>query len=83
MPLPESILNKPVLMIGLDMYYMAFWDLMADRLSSGSGAGMIQWSAINQYAQSIGIEDVDEQARFKTIISQMDMEYLQYIRNKK
>lgn len=81
MPLPEAILNKPTLSMGLDLYYMAFWDLMADRLSSPNGAGMIKWSAINQYAISIGILDVDEQSRFKSIISHLDMEYLEHVRN--
>jgi hypothetical protein len=82
MPLPEAILNKPTLDIGLEFYYRAFWDLMADRLSGMGGSGMIKWTAIKEYADTYDVGDLDDFERFKVIITHLDMTYLDYTRSK-
>lgn len=82
MPLPEWILEKPELHTGLELYYRAFWDLMADRLSGMGGLGMIKWTAMREYATAYGILDLDEFVRFKLIVTSIDMTYLEYTRSK-
>lgn len=48
-PLPEKIANAPTIHRGLEIYYVAFWELSTCR-SSGFGAGPIPWDAIDRYA---------------------------------
>lgn len=81
-PLPDFIKNKPTLQAGLDLYYVAFWDLMGDRVTGGTSLGMIKWSAIDQYAARLGLDDLDEFHRFKTVLHRLDMAYMQSERDK-
>jgi hypothetical protein len=82
MPIPEVFLNKPQLMLGLEFYYMAFWDLVSDRLAGSNGAGMILYSAISTWAKDHNIHNPDELDRLKYIIHNIDMAYLNYYRPK-
>ena len=82
MPLPEAILNKPILTPGLELYYRAFWDLMADRQSGMNGVGMIQYSAISLWLTDHCMMDLDERDRFKIVLNYLDMAYLDHVRGK-
>ncbi len=82
MPLPDAIANKPTLIHGLELYYGAFWDLIADRLSGMSGVGAIKYTALSVWLSDNRIYDLDDRNRFKVIINHMDMVYLNHIRSK-
>ena len=82
MPLPEAILNKPSLIPGLELYYRAFWDLMADRQSGMGGTGMIQYTAVSLWLSDHLITDLDDRDRFKIILNYLDMTYLNHVRGK-
>lgn len=54
-PLPEKIANAPTIRQGLEVYYVAFWELSTCR-PIGMGVGQIPWTAIDQYAARQGWE---------------------------
>jgi hypothetical protein len=76
MPLPDAIANKPELVLGLEMYWRAFWELSTDR-AIGMAEGPIPWSSMNRYAIRYGLHDEDYD-RFVLIIKGMDREYIGY-----
>lgn len=82
MPIPDAIANKPRLLYGLELHYMAFWDLMADRMVGMGGVGMIPYTAISRWMDDHGVTDLDERHRFKTIMHHLDMNYLEYERGR-
>jgi hypothetical protein len=53
-PLPPKILNKPELVVGLELYLEAYMDLQGDR--GGMGDGRIPWTAVQKYADVHGYE---------------------------
>lgn len=48
MPIPKKIQNAPELLLGLQLFYMAFLDLSSSRLM-GMEEGYIPWGAIQEY----------------------------------
>ena len=48
----------------------------------GTSLGMIKWTAVDQYATRMGLDDLDEFHRFKTVLHKMDMEYMKSQRDK-
>lgn len=50
-PLPHKIENAPSLLPGLELYYIAFIDLMASR-QMGFAVGAIQWEVVQYYCDS-------------------------------
>lgn len=69
-PLPERILNKPVLFEGLQFILEAFFDLDSER-HHGNGLQRIPWSSIVKYAKLYEIED-QEFEEFQYLIKRMD-----------
>ena len=82
MPLPKAILDKPDLHPGLEFYYKGFWDLMADRMTGMNGSSMIRYTAMSVWMNDHDLLDGDERDRFKIIITNIDMVYLEYVRSK-
>lgn len=76
MPLPDSILNKPILSYGLDFFWRAFWELSTDR-DIGMSEGPIPWSSMDRWALRHEI-DGDEFNRFVLIMRAMDSAYIEY-----
>jgi len=74
MPLPDSIIDKPSLVNGLEFYWKAFSDLSSDR-DIGMGEGPIPWSAIHQWGTRNKIWG-DDFERLTMIIRGMDEVYL-------
>ena len=56
LPLPEKIQNAPVLRPGLELYYIAFLDLMASRVT-GMGLSPIWWSTVQIYCDAKGPDE--------------------------
>ncbi len=77
-PLPKSILEAPRLMLGLDFYMNAFYDLTTCRYSQG---GPRPHSEIARWCDDNGIVGLEFE-RFATIIRSLDNEMLS-ISNKK
>ena len=76
MPLPDAIANRPVLNLGLDLYYIAFLDLTTTR-QVGMAEGPISWTSIKDYciAKDLG-EELTEDMFY--IIPRLDQTYLKY-----
>jgi len=81
-PIPQAILDKPELSVGLELYYMAFWDLMSDRSAGMNGAGMIHYVSMSKWMDDYGFTDRDERHRFKRVLHRLDINYLEYERGK-
>lgn len=80
-PLPQRIENAPSLLPGLELYYIAFTDLMASR-QTGFGLGPIWWDTIQRYCDVHGI--VGEQAEdMHYHIREMDTVYMKHHSKKK
>lgn len=75
-PLPEKIANAPVILKGLEGYYIAFWELSTDR-QQGMGCGPIPWSSIDRWCDREGLvgEDYDY---LLDMIRAMDRTFLAY-----
>lgn len=74
MPLPDHIKERPKVMIGLGIYWKAFWELSTCR-AIGMMEGPIPWLAMRAYAKDIGLTGLSKM-RFYDIIRSMDNEYL-------
>lgn len=77
MPAPKWIAEKPELNIGLEFYYMAFWDLNGTRQVAQGGEGPIPWTSYNYYGHRHNVWGL-EFDRFVYIMRYMDNEYLTY-----
>ena len=73
MPVPEGILNKPYLSMGLEIYYYAFLDLSVERNPKDAP---ITLRSMMEYAQCWGY-DQDLMERFVWLVSRMDKAYLE------
>ena len=80
LPLPEKIQNAPSLRPGLELYYIAFQDLMASR-SSGMGIGPIWWSTVQSYCEAKGLDENQTEAMHNHIKA-MDTVYLKHVNKK-
>lgn len=76
MPLPAVMANKPRLLMGLDFYWRAFWELSTDR-DIGMAEGPIPWTAMNQWAIRYNIVNY-EFDRFVILIKGMDSVYIDH-----
>lgn len=74
---PEAIQDAPDLLLGLGLYYEAYFDLSADRGLNDR----IPWSAMRQYADWLGLEGEDFD-RFVYLIKQMDEERAEVVKSK-
>lgn len=76
---PDKILNRPELIEGLALFYVAFADLTTDR-SVGMAEGPIPWSSIVRYAGIYGFDD-DLREDLLYLVRAMDRAYLKYRRD--
>lgn len=71
------IANAPEILLGLQVFYIAFMDLTSCRGSGYSTEGPIGWLAINQYADAKGFEDEQREDLFY-FVGKLDLVYLDY-----
>lgn len=78
--LPERIANAPSILVGLELYYLGFLDLMSSR-DSGFSLGPIWWTTIQTYCEKKGLDDEQTQSMHFHIVK-MDAAYLEIMRKK-
>lgn len=76
-PLPNSIANAPDLEIGLQLFYVAFFELSTCRSFSQMSEGPIWWTAINDYCNQYNIRDSQRDDLFYHL-NELDKVYLDY-----
>ena len=74
--IPESLLNEPVLIEGLEIYYEGFWDLSPDR-PLGMSAGPIPYQSIRYYCKDLGLDEAQSDL-MKKMIRKMDICFLEW-----
>ena len=80
-PVPDKILNAPVLQEGLEFYLSAWQELSYDR-PVGFGAGPIPSASIRSYADDMEMDDEDRFC-FEHIIRKVDSFYLEHCNKEK
>jgi hypothetical protein len=60
LPLPRHLREAPEVAPGLEIYWLAFWDLLSER--SGMGDGPIRWTAIQAWADYNGLDEDQREA---------------------
>lgn len=75
-PLPDRILNAPVLFMGSELFYNAFWDLTTDR-PGGMGLLPIPWYAIQRYAEYFEFSQ-EQSSDLHYFVRVMDAEYVKF-----
>ena len=73
-PLPARIANAPELMLGLQVYLQAFFDLDSER-SHANGYTLIPWSSIYSYAQTLDFDD-EQTEDLIYLIRRLDSEHV-------
>lgn len=73
-PLPERIANAPELLLGLQLYLQAFFDLDSER-SHSTGLVAIPWTSINEYAKAFDFDE-DQTEDLFFFIRKMDASHL-------
>lgn len=79
-PYPKVIADAPELLVGLELFYEAFYDLTSCR--GGMGDGPIPWTAIEEYCNQTGIYD-EQRERMHEYMRGMDNAFLEHHRKKK
>lgn len=79
-PVPEWLLNEPLLLPGDRFYISAFYELSTCR-SFGMTVGPIPWRDIIYYAQFAQLDD-DLLSVFVRALRAMDAVYLEYVKKK-
>lgn len=74
--LPERMQNAPRLMLGLELYWSAFWDLTTCR-TTGWSVAPIPWSAMREYVEVYELDEEQAESLFYLIRS-MDNAYMDY-----
>jgi hypothetical protein len=74
--LPRAIRDAPELALGLELYYLAFWDLDSCR-AIGMGEGPISWLAVDAYAAARGLGS-EQRSDLHAFIPAMDRAYLKH-----
>lgn len=77
MPLPDSIANAPFLLLGLELYLIAFMELTSERNHSQGIEGPIGWLKIKAYCNCLELCEEQETDLFY-FIQNMDAKYLEY-----
>lgn len=73
-PIPDRIANRPNLIPGLELFYIAWFDLDAER-AVGFGLGPIPRSAMVNYAQEYGFS-LEQKEDLLYLVREMDNDYL-------
>lgn len=81
-PIPDSIENAPQLMLGLELYLQAFFDLDSERDTSQEVIPVIKWSSIKNYAEAFDFDEEQTESLFKHI-RKMDLAHLERINKKR
>lgn len=80
-PLPERIKNAPKLILGLQLYFNAFFDLDTER-SHAQGLTLIPRSAMVEYARELGLDSVAK-SDLIYYVRQMDLANLEMLEEKR
>lgn len=76
--IPKPMREAPVLLAGLDVFYRAFWDLVADRQSPSS---MIPWHVVQLWADRHNLDEfAAENLHF--FMRRLDMEFIKHANKK-
>ncbi len=78
-PVPKRMQDKPKLLPGLDLFYMAFLDLYCDRCDPGMP---IMFSSKLAWAKAAGITAWEDFQRFKALVGALDTVYLNHLAHK-
>lgn len=54
MPLPADFANRPELGLGLDLFWNAYWDLVASR---NDATGFIPWETVQFWANTYALDE--------------------------
>lgn len=76
LPLPDKIQNAPELEPGLELYLRAFYELDSCR-SVGMGEGPIPWTAMEQWATSLGMDE-EEREDVHYLVRRLDNAFLEH-----
>lgn len=76
-PIPDFILNKPELILGLDLYYVAFNELGTER-QLGMAAGPIPFTSILKYAEHFEFDE-EQTEQLLYFIRKLDAWYLKKV----
>lgn len=80
---PAFLLTRPELFQHLALYSEAFRDLGSTRqLGALGGAGEIPWTAIDRYAERLGLHDLDAFERLRWALGVQDRVYLEHLAEK-
>lgn len=74
--IPESLLDRPELFTGLELYWLGFWDLHTCR-PVGTAEGPISWLSISDYCMINRITG-EQREIFMSHIRSMDSAYLEH-----
>lgn len=77
LPLPKRIQNAPELLLGNELFYVAFLDLTSCRGEAYESEGPIRWTATQKWAE---VHEMDEEQRedLHYYIPRMDKTYLDF-----
>ena len=81
LPFPDKIANAPELISGLELYYLAFFEL-TDSRQIGMALGTIPWKVIHDYCVANELSE-DQREEMHHHIRAMDSAYLEHNRGKK
>jgi len=76
------LLEKPLLLPGLEMYWIGFLELTSDRQIGIGGESWIPWTAIRLYCKESNLS-TEQTEDMHYYIKAMDVAYLQHIKKKK
>lgn len=74
MELPKTMANAPWVQTGLELYWFAFWNLIADRMSE---TAPLSWFTIRKYAECNEFDEYQTEA-VHFFINEMDAVYVEY-----
>lgn len=77
LPLPDTILNAPILFQGLELYYLGFKDLTTCRSQGYGSEGPINYMMIHDYCKIYEIEG-EQREDFFFHLGALDQVYLKY-----
>lgn len=80
-PMPDSIRNAPELILGLEMYLQAFFDLDSTR-SNGESLSPISWMNIKEYATVFDLDEEQTESLFIHVRG-MDISHLDRVHKQK
>lgn len=72
--------NAPTLNIGLELYFIAFFDLDSARINAME-LGQISWVAVKEYCEALGLDEDTTEAMHHHVAA-MDETYREFVRKK-